>query len=226
MIDKCGMQGSEPMMSEVLHDRLEGLIDDLVRLTLLAETAMGRATTALVEADAQLAARAVADTAAVAALCDAIDEHALDLAARDHVESAHLRALVAALRMTVDLGRMGVLARHVAQIAARQAPHHTVPGDLRKTVERMARIAEETTATTRRAVSSRDWHVAADVARSSIEMQSLAKDLYEQLVSDPRPHAFETAMDVTLLGRYYERYTDHAVAVARRVPVLAGSTGP
>jgi phosphate transport system protein len=33
-------------------------------------------------------------------------------------------------------------------------------------------------------------------------------------------HGVEPAIDLTLLGRYYERYADHAVSVSRRVYFL------
>jgi phosphate transport system protein len=40
------------------------------------------------------------------------------------------------------------------------------------------------------------------------------------LLDDKWSHGTETAIDITLIGRYYERYADHAVSVARRVYFL------
>ena len=34
------------------------------------------------------------------------------------------------------------------------------------------------------------------------------------------PHGVETAVDITLLGRFYERFADHAVNAGRRVVYL------
>ncbi|MGZ5401437.1 MAG: PhoU domain-containing protein, partial [Nocardioides sp.] len=52
-------------------------------------------------------------------------------------------------------------------------------------------------------------------------------------LSDDWAHGVEAAVDLALLGRYYERIADHAVSVANRIvfvvtgqkPVEVGSTG-
>jgi len=51
-------------------------------------------------------------------------------------------------------------------------------------------------------------------------MDELHRKLISRLVEPSWPHGIETAIDLTLLGRYYERYADHAVSVSRRVIFL------
>jgi len=51
-------------------------------------------------------------------------------------------------------------------------------------------------------------------------MDQLHRQLFRELLSKDWPHGIEAAIDVTLLGRYYERFADHAVSVARRVVYL------
>ena len=209
-------------MREVFHGQLDDLADDLVRLTLMVETAMGRATAALLEPDALLAQRVVGDQQAVLELRDEIDQRALELTARQQPVAGDLRVIVAALRMAGDLERMGVLARHVAQLAGQHVARPPVPEELREIVKRMGTVAEQITAATRRALAVRDWRSALELERSDDEMDRLLEALYRRMLHGSWPYGIETAMDVTLLGRYYERYADHAVAVARRVVYLAG----
>ena len=209
-------------MREAFHVQLDALVDDLVRLTLMGETAMGRATTALLQADADLANRVIADASAVAALRVEMDERALVLAARQQPVATDLRTIVGALRMTSDLERMGVLARHVAEAARRRAPACAVPDDMHATVERMGEVAENITAATRQAVATRDWHAALDLENADDEMDRLLSDLYRCMAREAPPYSVEVVADATLIGRYYERYADHAVSVARRVAYLAG----
>jgi phosphate transport system protein len=51
-------------------------------------------------------------------------------------------------------------------------------------------------------------------------MDLLHRQLISTLIAPTWQHGVETAIDLTLLGRYYERYADHAVSVARRVIFL------
>lgn len=209
-------------MRELFHARLDSMVDNLVQMTLMVETSMGRATTALLEADADLATRVIDDEDAVPALRDQMDREALELTARQQPVAGDLRTVVAAMRMTADLERMGVLAEHVAQVALNHAPRPAVPEDLRALLEGMGRAAERITAATREAIANRDGQVVSDLEHADDEVDRLLESLYQRMLHEPWPYGPQTAVDLTLLGRYYERYADHAVSVARRVAYLEG----
>ena len=53
-----------------------------------------------------------------------------------------------------------------------------------------------------------------------------ASRLFEALAADSWKHPAETTVDITLVGRYYERFADHAVSVARRVVYLVTGERP
>ena len=57
-------------------------------------------------------------------------------------------------------------------------------------------------------------------------MDRLHRALFAELLDVDWPYGIEAAIDVTLLGRYYERFADHAVAVARRVVYLVTGEQP
>lgn len=204
------------------HEHLDTLVTDLERLTLIVETAMGRATAALLDADVKLADEVARDASAATALSEEMQTRAVDLVARQQPVAGDLRIVVGALRMMADLERMGALAQHVADIARRYAPRSAVPEPLRETIARMGVVAEQITADTRRAIGTRDWTAADALNHADDEMDGLLTSLYQHMLHGGLGHATEAAVDLALLGRYYERYADHAVSVARRVAYLAG----
>jgi len=73
-------------------------------------------------------------------------------------------------------------------------------------------------------ITSRDTLAAVELEKDDDEMDKLHRKLFEILLDDSWAYGIETAIDMTLLGRYYERYADHAVSVARRVYFLVTGT--
>jgi phosphate transport system protein len=193
----------------------------LVELTGLAESAMARATAALLDDDLALADEVIGEDAPVRALHRALDREALALLAEGEAVGEDLRTIVAGLRVSDDLERMGMLARHVAE-AAEQNQHQVVPDSLRPTIAGMDVVARRLAARARGVIVSADADAAMELARDDDEMDRLQESLTRQLLDLDRQADMETALDLTLLGRYYERYAEHAVSVAFRVTSLTG----
>jgi len=66
-------------------------------------------------------------------------------------------------------------------------------------------------------VLSRDPEQAARISRDDDAMDDLHKHLFTVLMDKEWKHGVAAAVDVTLLGRFYERFADHAVEIGRRV---------
>ena len=64
---------------------------------------------------------------------------------------------------------------------------------------------------------SRDPEKAARIREEDDAMDDLHRHLFSVLMDREWKHGVAAAVDVTLLGRFYERFADHAVEVARRV---------
>jgi phosphate transport system protein len=207
-------------MREQFEDDLRSINDELVEMTRLVGSAMGRATTALLDADLGLAEGVIAADEQVDAIQIDLEERALVLIARQAPVATDLRVLVTALRMSADLERMGDLARHVAKLARLRYPKSAIPPELRGTVLEMGQIAERLVVKTGSIIAQRDLTAAAQLETDDDEMDQLHRGLFGLLMAPDWKHGVETAVDVTLCGRYYERYADHAVAVARRVVYL------
>lgn len=208
-------------MRTTFHQELENIDQKLIGMTQLVQSAMGRATTALLEADSTTAAEVISDDTTVDALRKEIDEHIVRVMATQQPVAGDLRALVAALRIDRDLERMGDLARHIAETAEDDFPKIAVPMKLRGIVHSMNRIALRLADQAKEAIAYRDKEFAAELDREDDEMDSLQAALYRELLcTDVDVH---TALELALLGRYYERYADHAVAVAESVRFEAGA---
>ncbi|MFI7586624.1 phosphate signaling complex protein PhoU [Spongisporangium articulatum] len=207
-------------MRDQFETDLQSVNDDLVEMTRLVGSAMSRATTALLDADLVLAESVITADEQVDDLQAGLEERALVLLARQAPVATDLRVLVAALRMSADLERMGDLARHIAKVARLRYPNSAIPPELRATILQMGQIAETLVMKTGSVIASRDIALVEELETDDDEMDQLHRSLFAKLLAPDWAHGVEGAIDITLCGRYYERYADHAVAVARRVVFL------
>jgi phosphate transport system protein len=213
-------------MRDTYHDELDAISTSLVEMTNLVGSAMSRATTALLDADLQLAESVIANDEAVDTLYRDTEARAFDLLARQQPVASDLRVLVTSLRMVADLERMGDNAVHVAKIARRRYPASAVPPALRGTVLQMGNTAQEIVAKAGSVIAGRDIEMAAQLEKDDDVMDELHRELFRLILDDRWDEGVEPAIDITLAGRYYERFADHAVSVARRVVYLVTGERP
>ncbi|MPZ81781.1 MAG: hypothetical protein GEV28_15800 [Actinophytocola sp.] len=167
-------------MREKFHEELDQLATRLGDLASLVADAMRRAMTALLDVDARLAD--VVGDGAVAALQSEVDAIAVDILARQQPVATDLRTVVACLRMSVDLRRMGKLAVHVAEIASAHQPDCAVPAELRPAVQAMVDHAQRIVAAAGRAVMTRDGTAVTGLEREDAELGRLQKELLPHVV--------------------------------------------
>ncbi|MER5639965.1 phosphate signaling complex protein PhoU [Kitasatospora sp. NPDC002227] len=207
-------------MRDVYHEELDSISDGLVEMARLVGSAMGRATTALLDADLALAESVIAADAKINALHHDLENRAIDLLARQQPVATDLRIVVTSLRMSADLERCGDLARHVAKVARLRFPETAVPHDLHPIVLEMGQLAQRLVAKAGLVITTKDVDAALELERDDDAIDALHRELFSHLLDDRWQHGIETAVDVTLVGRYYERFADHAVSVAKRVVFL------
>ncbi|MGV1007124.1 MAG: phosphate signaling complex protein PhoU [Dermatophilaceae bacterium] len=205
-------------MRDVFHDELDSISDQLVEMTVLAGRAVEQATTALLDADIHLAEAVIAGDNDLDMLRQQLDAMAVTVLARQQPVATDLRIVVTALRMSSDIERMGDLARHVAQVARLRYPDCAVPTAFAEHFRDMGRVAERIVAKAGSVIASKDVEAAVTLESDDDAMDELHRRLFTLIVGGGLPT--ETAVDLTLLGRYYERFADHAVSVARRVVYL------
>jgi phosphate transport system protein len=208
------------LVRDQYHDELDSITQSLVEITRLAGSAINRATQALLDADLQSAESVISGDAAIDELYADIENRAMDLLARQQPVASDLRALITSLRMVADIERMGDLALNIARVARRRYPASAVPAELRATVLEMGQVAQRIVTKCSSVIASRDVAMATELERDDDVMDDLHRRLFAVLLDPHWKGGIEGAIDVTLCGRYYERFCDHAVSVARRVVYL------
>jgi phosphate transport system protein len=182
--------------------------------------ALDSATHALLTADLALAEKVIQEDDLVDTTHHQLDSQTIDLMARQQPVAIDLRALVASLRMSADLERMGDMARYIAKLARMRYPATAVPPELLLTVQEMGRVASKIAEKAINIIDTRDTDAARSLERDDDAMDILHRKLFATLLDANWSHGIESAIDMTLIGRYYERFADHAVSISRRVYYL------
>ena len=204
-------------LRSAFQDELDGVTQSLSDLSSLVSSAITQATHALLTADLGEAEAVIAADDRVDEIQHELDARIIDIIARQQPVASDLRALVTALRMSADLERMGDMAHHVAKITRLRHPGAAVPSELLLTIEEMGKVARLISDKVGGVINSKDIDKALEVEKDDDEMDLLHRRLFTALLEPSWPHGIETAIDMTLIGRYYERYADHAVSVSRRI---------
>ncbi|HYQ77050.1 phosphate signaling complex protein PhoU [Cellulomonas sp.] len=207
-------------MREIFEAELKQLGDDLVAMSRRVEHAIGAAGEALLRQDLALAESVIADDLAIDALERDLDERCVLLLAQQQPVATDLRVVVSALRMSATLERMGDLARHVAQVARGRYPNAAIDPALTGVFTEMNEAARRVAQRTTQVLSSHDLTEAEGIERDDDLLDSLHEETFRVLLGPSWSGTAQQTVDVTLLGRYYERFGDHAVSVARRIVYL------
>ncbi|MEY4311820.1 MAG: Phosphate transport system protein phoU 2 [Actinomycetota bacterium] len=204
-------------MREDYKIQLDAINADLVLMTELVGKAISKATESLLNDDLQIAEQVITSDEIINSLNSSIEERSLQMVALQAPVATDLRILMSAIRMGSSLERMGDLASHIAKQVRLRYPNPSVPEELRGTFARMGEAATKIVAETGRVIKTRDTDLADKIKTYDDELDNLHRELFSVVLDDNWAHSVEAAIDVTLLSRFYERFGDHAVTVARRV---------
>ncbi|HLY33697.1 MAG TPA: phosphate signaling complex protein PhoU [Jatrophihabitantaceae bacterium] len=202
-------------MRDIFHDELDDIGKQVIEMTKLVAVAMERATSALLDANVALADQVMQDDARIDALRDDLDDRCFQLIAQQQPVATDLRVLISTIHLSADLERMGDLAHHVAKIARLRYPDSAVPAEARDVIAQMGEVARSLVTKVADVVDGRDIGLAQEIEAEDDSMDALRRKLFTIVLSPNWTQGTGAAIDLALLGRYYERYADHAVAVAR-----------
>jgi len=205
------------------HQQLDALNTDLVRMCEMAGEAMQRATLSLLTVDLDAAEQTLTELEALARLRRDVDQAALTVLARQAPVASDLRAVVAAVHITSDAERMGGLAGHVARIVRRRHPESAIPNEVIGQFSEMGSLAVDLADDASSVILDGDPVRASRIRDDDEAMNDMHNRLFATVMSPQWSHGVQAAIDLVLLGRFYERFADHAVAIAARV--LFRSTG-
>ena len=204
-------------MRNDFHARLDSLTGTLSQMCGLAGLAMERATQSLLQADLVLAEQVITDHDHLTRLQIHAEEASLLLLALQAPVAGDLRVVVTSMQNVADAERMGGLALHVAKIARRRHPEHVLPEEVNGYFAEMGRIAVDLGNNARDVVLSRDPDQAAQISHDDEAMDQLHRHLFTMMMDTEWSHGVAAAVNITLLGRFYERFADHAAEIGRRI---------
>ncbi|MGH3788003.1 MAG: phosphate signaling complex PhoU family protein [Pseudonocardiaceae bacterium] len=202
------------------YAELDSVVEGVAVIARRAAEMMADASTALVYADVRIAEWVISGDGELQAMCDELDQRCSKLLLLQAPVAADLRVIITAMRAVGDLGRMVHLAQHIAKIARLKHPRVLIPDDIRSILTQMSMRAVSLAQDAAAAIESRDQLSGERLAQTDDEIDALRRQLFPILFSQEWSHGVELAVDAALIGRYYERFADHAVTIAGQVSQL------
>jgi phosphate transport system protein len=208
------------LIRSVFQEELDGVSQSLVDLASMVTDSMGKATEALLGAELRLAEDVISADEKIDNYQHELDSRIIDIIARQQPVASDLRALITALRMSADLERMGDLSHHIAKIARLRHPESAIPQELHAIVRHLGDAACKISEKVGTVIETRNTVMALELEKDDDVIDTLHRELIGKLTDSSWDKGVASAIDLTLLGRYYERFADHAVSVSRRVYFL------
>jgi phosphate transport system protein len=212
------------LIRSVFQDELDGVSQTLLDLANMVSESMGKATDSILNVDLKVAEEVIKADERIDTVQHDLDARIIDIIARQQPVASDLRALVTALRMSADLERMGDLAHHVAKVTRLRHPNSAIPNETMVIISTMGRVAQAMATKTGVVIATRDTDLSREVERDDDQMDDLHRKLISTIIAMKWDKGVEGAIDLTLLGRYFERYADHAVSISKRVYFLVKGT--
>lgn len=207
-------------MREQFRLEMEQLTETLKLEAKAAAKAMVRASESLKDANLALAEKVIDADSKIDLLERELDEMGISMLARQAPVASDLRTVVSALRLSATLERMGDLARHVAYVARGRYPATAATGEVYDLLVKMSEHAARVGENVQRLVETQDLSIAELILEEDDILDDLHRQSFEYVLDDSIELTRQEIVDTVLLGRYLERYGDHAVSVAHRMRFL------
>ncbi|WP_022871966.1 phosphate signaling complex protein PhoU [Nesterenkonia alba] len=207
-------------MRKLFQEDLHNLGDKLSEMAVLVHEAMEKAYTAFETADVQLAEEVIAADGRIDALQTDLDEKAIELLSLQGPVASDLRLVVGALRMSASLERMGDLARHIAQLVRLRYPDHVAVETLKPAYRKMA---ANDIAIARKLVEllvTRDPELITEIYALNEQINELHAGVFTAIAATDWNASPAATADATLTSRFFERFGDHGVSIAKKVAYL------
>jgi len=198
-------------------DQLKLVNAKLVQMAALVGVAIDTATRALLNDDLTLAEKVISCDDQIDELNSEVEVLCFRITALDAPMATDLRMVMGGIRMATSLERMGDLAVHIAKQVRLRYPSPSIPAELQATFSEMGTAASKIVAEAVQVIESHDASLADKMKQYDDALDRLHRELFNVVLADSWSHGVESAIDVTLLSRFYERFGDHAVSLARRV---------
>ncbi|WP_445187179.1 phosphate signaling complex protein PhoU [Pseudonocardia sp. Cha107L01] len=213
-------------MREIFHGQLEQLGGDLAMMCGLVSEAMSRASRGLLDTDLTLVEGVITDDEQISSLAAQCEEHACAMLALQAPVAKDLRTVITAIKAAEKINRMGDLARHVAEVARLRHPQPAVPAQLTDRFAEMARLGVQACNHLERSIAAPtgdDWPA---MLQADDRVDQLQHEVVEEVSNAEPPYPIQVGVDVALLARYFERFADQAVSIARQLDYVVTGAVP
>ncbi|AGP30180.1 phosphate signaling complex protein PhoU [Corynebacterium terpenotabidum] len=213
-------------MRTVYQEQMRTFAHDLSVMADRVRAMMSGACTALFDADIETAETVLTSVDDVEDLRRKAEKTSFELLALEGPVARDLRQVVSGTYIVEELARMAALAVHVARIARRHHPDRTLPESVEPFFREMARLIEDIGDKLHDVLVTYDPEKAMELALDDDAVDDLHEHMFQLTTKREWPYPVAAAVDVTLLSRYLERYSDHAVNIGTRVVYLATGRQP
>lgn len=207
-------------MRTLFTAEMSELADDLATMARHVSVAIDQASEALLTKNVDLAQQVIAEDTLLDALEETVDSRCVLLIAKQQPVGLDLRTIVASLRISAALERMGDLAQHIAEFARRAYPDSAIPDSHLEIITAMTVAAKKVSLEIVELIEGRDLNVAAGIVSDDDTLDELHAAAYRLLLEDGYEAAPQAVLNMALLARYFERFGDHAVGISRRIVYL------
>jgi phosphate transport system protein len=214
------------VVREAFHGNLTQLGQQLAGMSTAAAAAMRDATRALLSADLRLAEQVVAADAALDAQRAQCEEQTYALLALQAPVARDLRIVLAATYCAEKVERMGDLAAHIADAARFDHPEHTVPTELEETFADLGQVTASMADRLAELITVPAAGAFAELEDVDNHVDQMHAGLLATISAPDFAHGHRTAASLALVARFYERFADQAVSVAKRLDFAATGQMP
>lgn len=206
-------------MREVFQQELADVQSGLIAISKDVQSAITRATTAFSSSDVSLADQVISDDLRIDESTLRVDDLGVEILLMQSPVARDLRFIVATMRMTAALERMGDLAAHVAQLARMRYPEQSAPSGLADKFKQVGDLDVAQADRVVRLLETEDSDLIDEIIEADDAVDAIHKEVLEFLTKHEQAGDVPVAqiVDATLVNRYFERFSDHAVSIARRM---------
>lgn len=206
------------------RDMMRAYTRDIAQMAEMARVGMLHASRAITAQDLEAAESAMSESDAIAEIHRRCEERALALLALENPVATELRQILAYLTIDLSLMRMSALAKSVAKIARQHHPSPALPAETIEQVKQMAQHADTMAAQVCAALREPAEGLSLDSVDDAID--TFATHLTSAAKSEAWQHSSCHAVETALVARYYERFADHCVDIARQLTFIATGERP
>lgn len=198
------------------HGRLDAIVHDLVVLAAHVTEAIPRGTDALLSGDLAAAQAIIDHDDVLDRLAVEIEERCIVSMALQQPVADDLRALVAAIRLVSEIERSGDLMVNVAKGYCRIHPVE-LPPTIRGYIQEMGEQATQLFRMSMDAYAEGDADLAGRLGALDDRLDGIHAGYIAEVLAWGGGGDVGTAVQLALIGRFYERIGDHAVNIGERV---------